>query len=84
MGLPVKRATQPALLLKNRSAQNEGADPMSNQCLVPAGTWIRSPCSQRTKRTSSLIWREQPLAFHEEANFVFGVDVFRQEFAAKR
>ena len=27
---------------------------------------------------------EQPLTFHEEANFVFGMDVFRQEFAAER
>ena len=27
---------------------------------------------------------EQPLTFHEEANFIVGMDVFRQEFAAER
>ena len=27
---------------------------------------------------------EQPLTLHEEADFVFGMDMFRQEFAAER
>src|SRR5690606_25103918 len=45
---PVNCATQPSGLLNSRIATKWGFSPMSNQCLVPAGTEIRSFFSQRT------------------------------------
>ena len=53
IGSSVKSATQPTGLLKKRRAQKRGCSPMSNQCRVPAGTWMRSPRSQSTTRTSA-------------------------------
>ena len=43
---PVYCATQPDWSLKTRSAVKNGRSPASNQWRVPAGTLIRSPCSQ--------------------------------------
>jgi hypothetical protein len=47
MSVPVKWPTQPSGSVKKRMAMKLGAGPMSNQCRVPSGTPIRSPCSQR-------------------------------------
>ena len=45
---PVKCATQPAGSLNSRIQVKAGAEPISNQCGMPAGTEIRSPCSHST------------------------------------
>ena len=41
-------ATQPSLLVNSRIATKQGDSLMSNQCRVPSGTPIRSPCSHST------------------------------------
>ena len=46
MGLPVKWPTQPSSSWKKRMLTNSGFVPMSNQCVVFAGTETRSPASQ--------------------------------------
>jgi hypothetical protein len=43
MSSPVKFATQPDGSTNSRIAANSGAGPMSNQCVVFAGTLSRSP-----------------------------------------
>ena len=50
---PVNVATQPTVLLNQRTAQNAGWLPISNQCFVPAGTRIKSPRSHSVSSTSA-------------------------------
>ncbi len=49
MSLPVKSATQPSGVVNRRIHLKQGAEPMSNQWVVLAGTLIRSPCSHSTR-----------------------------------
>src|SRR5690606_2891953 len=48
---PVKWPTHPSGVVKMRMAQKSGAGPVSNQCVIPAGTLMRSFRSQITRCT---------------------------------
>ena len=84
MSVPVKWPTQPSGSVKKRIATKLGSGPMSNQCVVPSGTAIRSPFALDLVDLVVHVQGEQAGAGDEEAHFVFLVEVFVEELRAHR
>ena len=85
MSLPVKSATQPSGVVNRRMHLNLGFSPISNQCVVLAGTLIKSPCSHNTAYTLSVDMQvKQAATLDKKAHFKIGMDVFRQKLLPER